>query len=342
MDYNFIEKKIDVVLLLFIVFSVLFLLIGCIFFSRIFYDNFIWRYFWGPVVADSLGGYAVYNGISAEEGYSIVSEVVYGLILISSLYYLYKLLKRLDISIDNRFVLSLFPLIIYGPVTRVLEDSSLYTEPFVYWFISPLIYIQIAFFALILILSAWFFNSRGKIKSKNFSSLFYPFIIFVLVDSVNLAINFFGVEKNLSFFELVIVFTCSLLVFLPVLFVYKKRSFDPDVYVFSGGLLLLIPSLYMIAKWFIGYQWSNSTGLHYDVLILVFSIISMLILMVYLFSKKFQKYDHLIVYSFGLNLSMLAGHLIDGVTSYISIKDPLNMGLFYAEKHHASNLLLNL
>jgi uncharacterized membrane protein len=38
---------------------------------------------------------------------------------------------------------------------------------------------------------------------------------------------------------------------------------------------------------------------------------------------------------------MLAGHLIDGLTSYISIYDPLRMGLLsYQEKHPASNILM--
>ena len=39
---------------------------------------------------------------------------------------------------------------------------------------------------------------------------------------------------------------------------------------------------------------------------------------------------------------MIAGHQIDGLTSYISIKDPLNLGLMYSEKHPASNILLDI
>ena len=49
------------------------------------------------------------------------------------------------------------------------------------------------------------------------------------------------------------------------------------------------------------------------------------------------------VYKEPLNLSMLAGHLIDGITSYVSIYDPLSMGLpSYIEKHPASNSLMEL
>jgi uncharacterized membrane protein len=40
---------------------------------------------------------------------------------------------------------------------------------------------------------------------------------------------------------------------------------------------------------------------------------------------------------------MIVGHLIDGLTSYISIYDPLHMGLpLYEEKHPVSNLLLEV
>ena len=40
---------------------------------------------------------------------------------------------------------------------------------------------------------------------------------------------------------------------------------------------------------------------------------------------------------------MIGGHMVDGITSYISIYDPLNMGLpFYYEKHPASDLILSI
>ena len=40
---------------------------------------------------------------------------------------------------------------------------------------------------------------------------------------------------------------------------------------------------------------------------------------------------------------MIVGHMIDGLTSYVSIYDPLNMGLpRYIEKHPASNFLMEL
>jgi uncharacterized membrane protein len=40
---------------------------------------------------------------------------------------------------------------------------------------------------------------------------------------------------------------------------------------------------------------------------------------------------------------MIGGHLLDGITSYVSIYDPLNMGLpNYIEKHPASDFIMDL
>ena len=44
-----------------------------------------------------------------------------------------------------------------------------------------------------------------------------------------------------------------------------------------------------------------------------------------------------------LNLAMIVGHMVDGLTSYVSIYDPLRMGIpLYVEKHPASDFLMQL
>ena len=63
----------------------------------------------------------------------------------------------------------------------------------------------------------------------------------------------------------------------------------------------------------------------------------------YFFAKKFSKNEKIAIFKEPLNLSMIAGHMIDGLTSYISIYDPLKMGLpLYVEKHPASNVLMEI
>ncbi|MEF8880169.1 MAG: DUF63 family protein [Candidatus Thermoplasmatota archaeon] len=257
--------------------------LGVWLFPTLFYDNWIWKYYWGPVVADAQGTpTAVYNGVVAHEGYTYVSEFTYGIILLLAILVIYRFLKKLEISIDWRFALALMPYIVFGPVARVLEDSSLFQPPWVYWFISPLIYVVIAVFALI-------FLFLGYYLQKNFD---HPYLT---VNSV----------------------------------------------LFTGGLILLFPSLFFVARWVSGDRWAATTGVNFEVLTLVLIIVSLVVFLVYLFAHLSRsRIEEVGVYMNPLNLSMLFGHLIDGVTSYISIVDPLSMGLSYSEKHPASNLLL--
>jgi uncharacterized membrane protein len=76
--------------------------------------------------------------------------------------------------------------------------------------------------------------------------------------------------------------------------------------------------------------------------LIILFIVSSVTAVVYLISYVFRKNDKISVYKNPLNLSMLVGHMIDGFASYISIKDPFSMGLFYGEKHPASNALLEI
>jgi uncharacterized membrane protein len=113
--------------------------------------------------------------------------------------------------------------------------------------------------------------------------------------------------------------------------------------IFSGGLFVLLPCLYLIGRWILGYQWSSSAGVRFDVFLLVMSLTALFVTLVLLFAYRLRKSETFAVYKKPLNLSMIAGHLIDGLTSWISIYDPLHMGLpSYMEKHPASNLLLQI
>lgn len=263
--------------------AIVVIMIGIVIFPSIFYDQWIWKYYWGPVVADASGGTAVHKGIQAQAGYTIISELTYGVILIFALYAIYKLLKKLEIVVDWRFALALMPYILFGPITRVLEDTGYFDKPWVYWFISPLIYLQIAIYALLFLFLGYYLEKK-----------------------------------------------------------FKKQNLTVNTVLFSGGLIFLLPSVFLIAKWFLGEQWGFTTGVRFDVLLIVIGLIVLIVGLVYLFPYFLKHKEQLFAYKNPLNLAMLAGHLLDGITSYISIKDPLCMGLGYAEKHPASNALLNI
>src|SRR5512136_1485501 len=160
---------------------------GVSLFPHIFYDNWIWKYYWGPVVADSLNsdhGTAIFNGIEASEGYTMVSEFTYGIILIIALYYIYLLLKKLNIKVDWYFALALMPFILFGPVTRVLEDTGYFDEPWVYWFISPFIYLFIAFFAILFLILGHYLENKLKLSKITVNKVLFVGGLFFLIPAL--------------------------------------------------------------------------------------------------------------------------------------------------------------
>lgn len=281
-----IWKNKNKLLLYSLIIVIIIIIAGVFLFSQIFYDNWIWKYYWGPVVADSLNsdhGTAVFNGVEASEGYTIVSEITYGIILVISLYYIYLLLKKLNIKVDWRFALSLMPFILFGPITRVLEDTGYFNEPWVYWFISPFIYVLIAFFTILFLILGYYIENKLKISK-------------ITVNKV----------------------------------------------LFIGGLFFLIPSIIPITSWILGDRWNSTNGVSFDVFFIILGIVLLVVFLFYLIATFFKNKEKIVVYKNPLNLAMLSGHLIDGLTSYISIKDPFSMGFSYAEKHPASNFLLDV
>jgi uncharacterized membrane protein len=317
------------------------IIIGYLLAPTLVYDQWIWKYYWGPVVADASGHPVSYNGVTTFEGYTILSEITYGIILVCALYGLYKLLKKLDIKIDWYFCLALFPYILFGPVTRVLEDTNYFSEPAVYWFISPLIYFQTTLYVLIFLFLGYYLQKKTFNPRK---TLFILLSVFVLIDGFYTIIWVLGIHYGASLIEPYYFYILSLLAFLPLLYrMIKKQKMTVNTVIFSGGLLVVLPSFFLIGRWIMGNQWSGSYGTYDNVFLLVIGLVVSIVILVYLIAWIYRKHDTIMVYKKPLNLSMLAGHLIDGITSYVSIYDPLHMGLpSYIEKHPASNGLMEL
>ena len=62
------------------------LFVGLFLFPDSFYDHFIWKYFWGPIVEDATNLPANYHGITPAEKFTFVSELVYGILVIIAIY----------------------------------------------------------------------------------------------------------------------------------------------------------------------------------------------------------------------------------------------------------------
>ncbi|MFP4545962.1 MAG: DUF63 family protein, partial [Methanomassiliicoccales archaeon] len=115
------------------------LVVGSLLLPELFWDDFLYRYFWGPLVSDVEG--EVIEGIP--EGYNVVNTVVYALLLAGALFLLYKGFDRLGIRVDAAFVLSTVPVILFGGITRALEDAHLFQGGTAFLFISPFIYLVV-------------------------------------------------------------------------------------------------------------------------------------------------------------------------------------------------------
>jgi len=130
--------KIKIALIAIFIFLLLLIL-----FPHIIYDKFIWKYFIGPLEADAVGHPVKRDGVIAKEGYTIVSEIFYGIFLIIFIYLFYLFFEKYGINVDFKFILSSLPFVLYGAIARVIEDANIITPPLSYFFISPLIYAQV-------------------------------------------------------------------------------------------------------------------------------------------------------------------------------------------------------
>lgn len=107
----------------------------------------IYEYYIDPIVYDT--------------GYNPVNTVTWALVLGLMLMMVMRLFRRLDIRIDERFVLSTTPYILAGASLRVVEDANLLAAPAKYLLITPLIYFLVAAAALsVLVFSRWAMKER--------------------------------------------------------------------------------------------------------------------------------------------------------------------------------------
>lgn len=291
---------------------------GLLIAPTIFYDHFIWKYLWGPIVADAAGHPVSYHGVGAAEGYTLVSEFIYGALLLLAVYMLYKFFEFFDIKIDMPFFVASLPFIILGSTLRVLEDSGLFEKPLSYFFISPIIYIQVGLYFFLSML-AGIYIERSEKKVRLFAFLImaidaaYLIMYFIFSDKCSHPVN----PLLMIFFS-----AASLSVFL-----YLKKNITATM--FSLGLLFLLPSLYLIGIWVYGNRWGTSNHVNAIILPLVLAISSAVTILIFVFAKRAGS----IIFSSGINLSLIFAHMLDGWTSYFAVVNPLGMDINYGEKH---------
>ena len=83
--------------------------------------------------------------ITYDTGYNPVNTITWALMLGLMVFVLWKILKKLGIVIDKRFIAAVSPYIFVAASLRVMEDADLFSPPISYMLITPLIYFLIFF-----------------------------------------------------------------------------------------------------------------------------------------------------------------------------------------------------
>lgn len=89
-------------------------------------QQFIAKYYIDPILTDS--------------GYNPVNTITWAIILGLSIFWVLKVLSRINVKIDDGFILAIIPYIIFGSSLRVIEDAGAIQPPFSYLLITPIIY----------------------------------------------------------------------------------------------------------------------------------------------------------------------------------------------------------
>ena len=111
--------------------------------------QFINNYYIDPILHDS--------------GYNIVNTVTWAILLGICIFGVVKLLRKLDINIDDRLTVAIVPFILAGSSLRVIEDTGILTAPASYIFITPNIYFVVfAITVFFLMLSKWIVKLKGS------------------------------------------------------------------------------------------------------------------------------------------------------------------------------------
>ena len=252
---EFYEKHHFLIWILALVLPVTGLFLGCIFWKNLFWDNFLWKYYCGTIVSDAEN--RTINGIGPE--YNIVNTLTYGVILAISLFLIYRLLRKLNITVGYRFFISISPFIMLGSVLRVMEDARFFGKPFVYLFISPLIFVFLGLIVLLILLLGDVAEKRFEKKIRN-KTLFFSGIIPLSV-CIGL-LSFRGLQRpdavllilGTTFLLTITVFS----VFRTVKNIYPKLS----AYILGSNVLLFFAHFLDASATFVGTDFYSYTEKH--------------------------------------------------------------------------------
>ena len=238
---------------------------------EVFYDRFWWEDIYGPLVVDArqcrtaaaCPGLEGPPDVAVKDGYTVTSELTYGLVLAVLLYGIYVgLFRRFRIVADGWFVLGLLPWILLGPLARVLEDANVFCKPgtncdpgfFAPWSISPVIYIHIALYVIpAILLGVWL---RGK---RERGARFQTSVIAAVLAAQVAVFLYVGTRHADQLSALPPLWLVALSALAGIALYHwraTKGLATVNLAVFVLGLPYAAGALFLVARWLSGDVWS--------------------------------------------------------------------------------------
>jgi uncharacterized membrane protein len=308
--------------------------VGLLVAPRIFWDGFLYPYFWRSIEADAnnVGGPA--------EAYNVVDTLSYALILVPSVILIYRVLERMKIKVDARFVLMLTPFLVLGGAARALEDAQYFGKPLTFAFISPIIYIAEGLLVLLLVVASWWVVREQKEHGPARGALAWS-AAFAPGAAVLLYFQAFDtrfISAPIPAPILLSALSCAYLAGL----VLVSRAKAPEVhgFVLIAGLLLLALTAYLIARWTsLGGWWplpaspvATRAGEVGAIVGLASLATGLTLAALYFASWRFERLELLLT---PINVLVFFGQFLDGAATFWGIDK-----FHYEEKHVLPGFLI--
>lgn len=303
------------------------LLAGCLAWPSVLWDQFVYRYFWSSTEADALGHPV--DGLT--EDYNLVSTFVYGMVLAAAVYLIYYGFRKRNIGIDVRYILALVPFVLFGTLTRSLEDSFYFSLPAAYVFIAPQIYGLVGALTVGVTLV-------GRWRPRLGVPLLWLLVPFYLL-------LFMGGFSGAPLSEAPLLAGLTLVLLTAVLtFVMLRRgrdAVDLPSFLWPFGLQAAVAPLFLAAYWcaFPG-AWGPATavdiGLKPWELLVIFAIAAAVTALLWLlFAYLARRRNALAPLASGISALVIFGHMLDAAATYRAIT------LYgYGEKHVLAGSLI--
>jgi uncharacterized membrane protein len=338
-DYKtFYERHWKLVWASIIVVTPLVITLGCIALPGLFWDDFVWKYIWGPIVADARQ--VSQGGIS--EGYNPVNTAVYAIILAVAVLGIWRAFAYLGIRLDAAFMVAVVPWVLLGSTSRALEDAGLFSRDgvLVYLNISPLIYILVGLLVFGLVIATHYIERVARVQGGLRGVLWAGYVLLGLnlVVAVVHGMAEGQLEAHAPYWLLPVVSVVGLVV-LRWWSMRRDGRVEMTAQVALLGSVLLVLALYYVVLWASGEGWGTTDrGLHPEELAIIPGIALLAtgatLAGFWALSRRDPRFAAFLL---PVAIMLFASHYLDGTATWRGID-----AHGYSEKHVIPSFLIEL